>query len=148
MKRRYLIAASVALLTVVGVTIAQQPPATRPSTNLTLPKPAAIERPPSDGVLLSIPLPEPKPEELPIEQLLEAVKNLRAQKAELEKREQAFMKVLTKKTNKVKEEIDGLNGTVTPVAPPAPVVPTTPSYNSSGIVPTVDQPTAPKVARQ
>ncbi len=127
MKRRYLIAASAALLTVVGVTIAQQPPATRPNTPPAFPKPAAVEQIPAFGGPAQLtPLVESNPEELSIEQLLETVKNLRAQKAELEKREQAFMKVLTKKTNKVKEEIDGLNGTVTPVAPPAPAVPTPP----------------------
>ncbi len=84
MKRRYLIAAGTVLLTVVGVTIAQQPPTTRPSTPPAFPKPAGADQYPMIGGAVPIPSPEPKPEELTIEQLLETVKNLRAQKAELE----------------------------------------------------------------
>jgi hypothetical protein len=48
--------------------------------------------------------------------LVDAVDKFRAQKAEIEKKEKAYMKALQKKADKLKQKIDSLNGT--PEVPP------------------------------
>jgi hypothetical protein len=51
-----------------------------------------------------------KMEDMTIDQLLDAVESLRDQKAELEKKEQAMLKLIEKKADKQNERIDRLKG--------------------------------------
>jgi hypothetical protein len=130
MKTRYLIAVGAVLLAVVGMTIAQQP-----KIGLTPAGGAGALPPPND---LSAPPGKPterKPEDMTIEQLLDAVDGFRAQKAEIEKKEKAYMKVVHQKAEKLKQRIDNLDGDKTP---PPPVISTTsapPSIPAPGIGP-------------
>ena len=63
---------------------------------------------------------DPKPEDMTIEQSIDAVDKFRVQKAEIEKKEKAYMKALQKKAGKLKQKIDSLNGT--PEVPGSPPV--------------------------
>ncbi|MBP3958307.1 hypothetical protein J8F10_23920 [Gemmata sp. G18] len=140
MKTRYLIAVGAVLLAVVGATVAQQqtqpkpvpgspdaapPTAIRPERTL-LPSPA------TDPLVVVGPAPrtlsaETKPESMTIEQLIDAVDGFREQKAELEKKERAYLKVLHRKAEKQKERIDGLGGDVPHLPPTLNPVPIAPS---------------------
>lgn len=62
------------------------------------------------GMPLQVAQAAPKPDDMTIDQLLEAVENLRAQKAEMEKREQAMLKVLRQKAEKMNQRIGNLGG--------------------------------------
>jgi len=53
---------------------------------------------------------ETKPDDMTIDQLLEAVKKCRGQKAELEEKEEKLLKTLIRKAAKQKEQIDSLIG--------------------------------------
>ena len=88
--------------------------------------PGLSSKPPTDsGTTVRLPT-EIKPEEMTAEQLLEKVKAIRAQKAELEKQEQALMKVLTTKTDKLKAEVDALSGKGHPPVTEGPIIPASP----------------------
>jgi hypothetical protein len=79
---------------------------------------------------------EAKPDDMTIDQLLEAVEKFREQKAELEKKEQTFMKVLHLKAAKQKERIDSLGGAPQPVSPPAAAeMIAIPPVSNSGVAP-------------
>lgn len=132
MKTRYLLAVCAALLAVVGMTIAQPQPKLPP----TIPAPGvptAPDLPPARGAVpAGQPLPAlgefravavGKPEELTIDQLIEAVEGFREQKAEVEKKERAFLKVLHHKAHLQKVRIDGLGGDGVPSLVPGPVGP-------------------------
>lgn len=127
MKSRYLIAAGVALLAVVGMTLAQPKPSTPVPQPAPVPDTLLVPAPPQRVV-------ESKPEDMTIEQLLDAVDGFRAQKAEIEKKERAYMKVVHQKADKLKQRIDNLDGDKTT---PPPVISTTsaPSIPAPGIGP-------------
>ena len=132
-KTWYLIVVGAGLLTVVGATIAQQntrygavpqPPAPRSER-------AAPPSPPQDPLVTTAPPRQTtgaKPEDLTIDELIEALDEFREQKAELEKKEKAYLKVLRRKAEKQKERIDGLGGGASGLPPtliPGPVTPNT-----------------------
>ena len=119
MKTRHLLAlAAVVLAGLAVVEATAQPPAPAPPLLATPPPKPVVELPPAAGVAPSV-RPEPNPDDLSIEELLEKVKRVRAQKSELDKTEQALMKALTRKSDRVREQIDALNGGAKPIAPPA-----------------------------
>jgi hypothetical protein len=109
MKKRYLFIVGVVLLAVVGMTIAQPrpQPVSQPSLPPT-PQPPAVQDPLVGHTPPRQPA-EAKPESMTIEQLIDAVDGFREQRAELEKKERAYLKVLHKKADKLKERIDGLD---------------------------------------
>ncbi|MDY3554701.1 hypothetical protein R5W24_003830 [Gemmata sp. JC717] len=141
MKTRYVLVVGAALLAVVGATIAQQN--THPVSGPSVPKqqvippidvPTAPQRsvppiPNQDPLLTAATFPRQqaipaKPEDLTIDQLIEAVDGFREQKAEIEKKERAYLKVLHRKALSQKERIDGLGGDgqqVPPTLVPGPV---------------------------
>ncbi|MBP3956284.1 hypothetical protein J8F10_13420 [Gemmata sp. G18] len=133
MKSRYLIAACTVLLAAVGITIAQPETRTRPVAPPDL-VPVDRPAPAPTAVGPTLPFPNPpvvnapaapttsaakevKPEDLTIDQLLDAVEKFESQKAELEKKQRAFVKVLHLKAALQKQRIDSLPGSQ-PVAPP------------------------------
>lgn len=144
MKTRYVIALGTALLAMVGVAIAQQKTSpmvvvpVAPSQSQVIPQldvPTGPQRsalplsPGQDPLVVAVPRQQvvsAKPEELTIDHLIEAVDGFREQKAELEKKEKAYLKVLHRKAEKQKERIDGLGGAATNAQPtllPGPVAP-------------------------
>jgi hypothetical protein len=135
MKKRYMIAVGAVLLVVVGMTIAQQP-----KVGLT-PAGGAGALPPANELTPPLAQGQPaKPEDMTIEQLLDAVEKFREQKAEIEKKEKAYMKVVHQKAEKLKARIESLDG----VTPP-PVISTTsgPVVPAPGIAPVGAFPPAP-----
>ena len=151
MKSRYLIAACTVLLAAVGITIAQPEIRTRPVA------PPALTQGPTDvvkeaaptavgptltfpdapGVVAAAPTTsaakEVKPEDLTIDQLLDAVEKFESQKAELEKKQRAFVKVLHLKAAMQKQRIDSLPGSQPappPYAVPEPPPSSIPTSNS------------------
>ncbi|MDY3559671.1 hypothetical protein R5W23_000682 [Gemmata sp. JC673] len=127
MKTRYVLVVGAALLAVVGATIAQQNthPVSGPSvlkqqvippTDVpTAPQRSVPPIPNQDPLLTAATFPRQqtvpaKPEDLTIDQLIEAVDGFREQKAEIEKKERAYLKVLHRKAQSQKERIDGLGG--------------------------------------
>jgi hypothetical protein len=85
-----------------------------------------------------------KPDDLTIDQILDAVETIREEKAELEKKEKVFLKALHRKAEKLKERMERVEPDNT--QPPTILVPASPvpppvvapgSSNSSGL------PTAP-----
>jgi hypothetical protein len=131
MKNQYLVAVTATLLVVVGITLAQQPipPAFPLDPTPGIAPPIANPTAPVKPALTPISVPasaptSPKPEEMSIDQLIEGVENLRAQKAELDKKEQAMIKLIQRKAEKQKERIDGLDiGAPASGAPSAAVFP-------------------------
>lgn len=123
MKSRYMIAVGAVLLAVVGMTIAQPKPQQAIQLSAPLLPPTTV---PQQQVV------ESKPEDMTIEQLIDAVDGFREQKAEIEKKEKAYLKVLHRKADKLKERIDGLGDGATP-APPS----FTPNATSPGLGPVV-----------
>ena len=105
------------LLAICGVVLAQAPTNPVPP----LPGPPASVKVPTQPELSPDPEPIPsvqrKAEDQTLEQLLDAVEIVRAQKAELEKKEQALRKALQKKMEKLKERIEKLDVGTPPVAP-------------------------------
>ena len=151
MKSRYLSAVGAALLVVVGVTLAQQPKVAPlpPPPDYSAPVVPHAYTPPSAPPVYIQPqaLPtarEAKPDEMTLEQLLDAVDGFRAQKAELEKKEKAFMKVVHQKAGKLKERIEGIDGVTPPVirATEGPGVPV-PGIGPGGLPPTLPPTPAP-----
>jgi hypothetical protein len=67
------------------------------------------------------PAAEPKPDDMTIDQLLEAVESLRAQKEAMEKREKAMLKALRQKAEKLNQRIGDLDGEARPQVIPTPV---------------------------
>jgi hypothetical protein len=129
MKSRYLIAVGVVLLAVVGMTIAQPKPQQAPQPSAPLIPPTAVPVPSRQDPLV-VPAPrqrvvESKPEDMTIEQLIDAVDGFREQKAEIEKKERAYLKVLHRKADKLKERIDSLDGGTPPTLAPPNLVPST-----------------------
>lgn len=136
MKSRYLIAVGAVALAMGGLALAQYekvPPGKLPNPNVppgpVPPSPALIPQPSTPPVV------ETKPEDMTIEQLLDAVDKFREQKAEIEKKEKAYMKVVHQKAEKLKQQIDNLDGDKTT---PPPVISTTgapQSIPAPGVVP-------------
>ena len=120
MKTRYLIAVGAVVLSAVGMTLAQPPkvgPSPPPTDSPTpLAHPAQLSHMPPQPVLQTRAV--DKPEDMTIEQLLDAVERFREQRAELEKKEKAYMKVVHQKAGKLKERIDGIDGVTAPTLPP------------------------------
>ena len=141
MKTRNLIAVCAVPLVVCGVILAQQPttppPGATPNLPPTVGRPQAV--PPTGGSTTSeyqydqragSPAPSPtwiepkgetKPENLTIEQLIEAMEKTRAEIAEREKLNQVRLKVLQEKVGKVKVRMDSFGGNTPPAAPPVPL---------------------------
>lgn len=122
MKKPYLVLTLAVLLAIGGMTLAQQQQRPLPSIELvpTPPPPKEIPTPQVVPLTVSpkpepapqrypVSLPAPKMEELSIDQLLDTIEALRAQKAELEKKEQTILKLIEKKVEKQQERIDRLN---------------------------------------
>jgi hypothetical protein len=121
MKSRYMIAVGAVVLAVVGMTIAQPPKVEVPPAPTDpgmLPPPGAV---PKRGTVEEprVRSAEAKPEDMTIEQLLDAVEKFREQKSEIEKKEKAFMKVVHQKAGKLKQRIEGLDGVVPPPMAPS-----------------------------
>ena len=131
MKTRYLIAVCAVPLVVCGVILAQQPVTPPPGVtpNLSLTSPAGYPQPvpPTGGFTYEFkrdniavpPVPPPpkaetKPDEMTIEQLAEALKNLRAERAEMDAREKAMVKALRKKGETLRQLIDSVIGDTGP----------------------------------
>lgn len=138
MTKRNLLLAAVggALLSVCGPAPAQyRPPGLpdpgRPKVTLSdfvvpIPKVAAQAEPtafPPGGLpaipSATVPPPAGKPDDLTIDQLLDAVEAVRAQKAALEKQEQALLKVIGEKAEKLKARINkvGAGTLLDPIKP-------------------------------
>jgi hypothetical protein len=109
--KRKMLAFTVAILAASGWTIAQPPPS---------PTPGHVA-PPVELYVAQPVVSEPKPEVMSIDQLLEAIEKIRAQKAELEKKERQMMKEIQLKAALQKQRIDKLVG-VTPAADARPAI--------------------------
>jgi hypothetical protein len=123
MKSRYMIAVGAVVLAAVATA---QPPVPSPPPVPVAPLVSDRAPVPRGGKTL---VSERKPEDMTLEQLLDAVDGFRAQKAELEKKEKAYMKVAHQKAGKLKERIDGLDGVVPPPMAPS-IVPGIPAPGS------------------
>jgi hypothetical protein len=71
------------------------------------------------------PPPEPPkaPPERTLDELMDEVEKIRAQKADLEKKEQELVKTILKKASEQKVRMDKLGVNPNPVIPPIPIVP-------------------------
>jgi hypothetical protein len=128
----------IAVLAACGIALAQNPPSPQlivpqvPQTHsaplTTATNPPTSNIPYGTGIPTGTGIPsvktEPKPEDLTIDQILDAVDNIREFKAELERKEKLYLKVLHRKTEKLKERIDRMDPeTTTPGTCPMPVPP-------------------------
>lgn len=85
-----------------------------------------------------------KPEDMTIEQILDVVENIREQREELEKKEKLYLKVLHRKTEKLRERIDRVDGD--PTTPPSIIAPSTsviPAPLPSLYIPPTNVPVSP-----
>jgi hypothetical protein len=132
MKTRTLIAAAAGCVVLVacGMALAQPrsggvpPGASPPGIPAANPIPAGL---PSPVPVQNAPVEAaPKPDDMSIDQLIDAVEQIRTQKADLEKKEQAMLKTLRTKAAKQKERIDGLDVGQPPAVPTA--IPPVSSY--------------------
>ncbi len=129
MKKRVLIVVATLLLAVAGLTVAQQqtvtPPSHRGGTNEHVSPPhtgeAFSQRTYSPSPVPTSPVvKELKPEDLTIEQLIEAMEKTRDEIAEREKKNKAMLKVLQDKVSKLKVRMDSFSGKSEPPAIPVP----------------------------
>ncbi|QJX00998.1 hypothetical protein [Frigoriglobus tundricola] len=132
MKKRALIVVTALLLAAAGLTVAQQQNATMPvhpvGTGVALPPPSHGGVPPGFvPPTISVPAAsvakEVKPEDLTIEQLIEAMEKTRDEIAEREKKNKAMLKVLQEKVNKLKVRMDSFSGKPEAPAIPSPASP-------------------------
>jgi len=125
---RKLIAAVFGIVVVFGVVVLAacrialaQTPTRPPATTPDQPMSSAPDRGPTSSRPAHA---DPRPEDLTIDQILDAVDNIRDQKADLEKKEKFYLRALHRKTEKLQERIDRMDPqTTTPTTCPGPVPP-------------------------
>jgi hypothetical protein len=123
--RRFAASVLVVTLAASGLLLAKQTaPLLPPLPPAHQPPPATPELPRAE-VLPVVSLPSapvlqaaPKADDLTIEQLLEAVDRVQAQKAELEKRERELLQALRAKADRLRERLDKLGVGDRPAGPP------------------------------
>ena len=152
MKKRVLIVVTALLLSAAGITIAQQqigPPVGHSPGAGPLPPPpstgTSIFPPPSTTVTTPPVAKEVKPEDLTIEQLIDAMEKTREEIAEREKKNKAMMKVLQDKVNKLKVRMDSFGAKP---EQPAVVVPPLGASDTNAIPALIPGPTAGSSPRE